>query len=93
MAEEDRIDRISKRIDDLYPYISMEFRDVHDRIDTLQEAVNDRVHLIEADMNSLKRPWILLDTALSGWKRTAAVGATTAGAVAAWMKLFGGWPF
>lgn|SRR5574341_2371994 len=98
MSTEERIDQLHQRIDGLYTVVQDGFTAVQTDMRALRKSVNHRVHELEqhldtvqTDVVTLKRPWQLLDAALSGWKKAVAL-ATAVGGLVAWATKTGFWP-
>lgn len=79
-----RIDDTHKRIDDARGAqngISEQMGDLHTAMTHLRETTNDRLHEMEADITSLRRPWMIL---AHGWTKAitaASVAAAVSGTV------------
>ena len=79
-----RIDDTHTRIDDARDAqnnVAERMGELHTDMTHLREATNERLHDMEADITSLRRPWMLL---ASGWTKAitaASVAAAVSGTV------------
>lgn len=73
-----RIDETNERVDraiDGQARLSEQVSDVKGCITKLEKTTNERLHEMEGDITTLKRPWLLL---ASGWSKAVAVGGAAA---------------
>lgn len=71
----ERIDESHVRIDkalDGQQHLSEQMTELHGSMHELRETTNDRLHEMETDIASVKRPWDIL---ASGWTKTIAFGS------------------
>ncbi len=79
-----RIDDTHKRIDDARDAqngVSEQMGDLHTAMTRLRETTNDRLHEMEADITTLRRPWLIL---AHGWTKAltaASVAAAVSGTI------------
>lgn len=73
-----RIDGTNKRIDESLAgqqRLSEQMTELHDSMHDLRKVTNERLHTMEADITSIKRPLTLL---ANGWTKAVALGSATA---------------
>lgn len=79
-----RIDDTHTRIDDARDAqnsVAERMTDLHTAMTHLRETTNDRLHEMETDITTLRRPWLML---ASGWTKAitaASVAAAVSGTV------------
>ncbi len=74
----ERIDDVNQRIDgsiNAQQALSNQMTELNTCMVKLERTTNSRLHEMEADITTLKRPWLLLK---SGWSKALAVGGFTA---------------
>lgn len=74
----ERIDETNQRIDGSLAgqqRLSKQMTELHTSMDKLEKTTNSRLHEMEADIITLKRPWLIL---ASGWSKAVAVGGFAA---------------
>ncbi len=87
-----RIDDTHKRIDgtrDAQTGLSEQMSDLHTAMTHLRETTNERLHDMESDITTLRRPWLFL---AHGWTK-AAGAATSAAAISGVIVRFELWHF